>query len=195
MIDSLTQEQQDKFPLYVEKWLKIGLSTKPIDVEKSMYWITRAYKQAGLEPLTEWVVCDSPLDLVLKSNQETRDQVLNQVFRVYDQVKNQVRGRVSQQVIQQVKNQVRDRVHEQVVEQIWLQVRDQVREQVCKQVWTQVCWGNQDAEWLSQYDFFLNELKLQCVKPLMPLIHLTKHCGWWIPYTNTCFISHKPTSK
>lgn len=32
MIKSLTPEQEKKMPLYVKKWVNIGLSTKKVDI-------------------------------------------------------------------------------------------------------------------------------------------------------------------
>jgi len=62
MINKLTEAQRAKFPEFVEKWLKIGLSTEPIDFEKAKKAVRLAYKCGGLEPPTEIIYCASPMD-------------------------------------------------------------------------------------------------------------------------------------
>ncbi len=48
-IDKLTPEQEARFPEFVERWTKIGLSTAPCDFEKAKAAAKRIYKDAGLE--------------------------------------------------------------------------------------------------------------------------------------------------
>ncbi len=182
MITNLTSSQKAQIEPYKQKWIKIGLSTEPCNVERSKHWIREAYKVAGFKPPTKWVLCDSPLSCA-------QAQVRNQVS---DQVWNQVRNQVYNQVKSQVWGQVWDQVRDQVRDQVWDQVVYQVRDQVWNQVRNQVAYGAHDAHWLSIYDYYLKILKLDCVKPLVPLINLAKHCGWWAPYENICFMQHKP---
>ncbi len=204
MITSLTSSQKVQLELYAQKWVKIGFSTEPCNVERSKYWIRETYKIAKLKSPTKWAVFDSPLSCAgaqVKINYKTAvsiqvsHQVWNQVYtqvenHVLNQVAAQVWFQVGEQVRDQVCNQVREQVQEQVQEQV--RVREQVREPVRQQVWEQI-YGAHEAHWLSYYDYYLKVLKLDCVKPLVPLINLAKHCGWWAPYENVCFIQHRPT--
>lgn len=48
-IMSLTHEQQESIPEFVEKWIGIGLSTDPIDTDKVIPLIRKLYALAGLE--------------------------------------------------------------------------------------------------------------------------------------------------
>lgn len=56
-----------------------------------------------------------------------------------------------------------------------------------------ICFGNHDAPWLAFYDFMLNVVGLECVKPLVPLMEIGKRCNWWIPMTETCLVSWRPS--
>ena len=64
MIESLTEEQKAKFPEYVDKWLKIGLSTEPLNLENCKKYASIAYENAGLPAPTEFYTADSPMDAI-----------------------------------------------------------------------------------------------------------------------------------
>jgi hypothetical protein len=75
------------------------------------------------------------------------------------------------------------------------QVRDQVGNQVGNQVWDQVnkCgYGLHDANWLGFYEYFKNEVMLNCTQKLEPLMRLAEHSGWWWPFENTVIFTEKP---
>src|SRR3990167_1048783 len=64
MITELTTEQKSRFPEFVEKWTKIGLSTEPADRANAEKGIQLIYQQANLkDPKIVW--CSSPLVSVL----------------------------------------------------------------------------------------------------------------------------------
>ena len=52
-------------------------------------------------------------------------------------------------------------------------------------------YGNQDADWLSFYDFFKEDLS-DTVKRLEPLINLAKHCSWYWPFDKCCLLVERP---
>jgi len=60
-IDKLTKEQIAAFPKYREKWIKIGLSTKPIDFEKAKEAVIRVYQEVNLTPPGEFHYACSPI--------------------------------------------------------------------------------------------------------------------------------------
>ena len=58
MITSLTPEQKSLFPVYVKKWIDIGLSTKPADRPRAEKAIAGLYRLANLkEPRVIWLPC------------------------------------------------------------------------------------------------------------------------------------------
>ncbi len=189
MIESLTSQQEAKLPTYAQKWLRIGLSTEPCNVPQSKRWINKAYKNVGLEPPKKYKLFDSPLSCAeYQIEANLSDSVMDSVYdQVWHQVGNQVRSQISGQVGTQVYNQI----WKQVWKQVWNQLYDKVLDQVGNQV-SNLVYGNHDAHWLGYYEFFLKELKLDCVKPLTPFINLAQHCGGWAPYKDICLIQHRP---
>lgn len=59
MINKLTDKQKAKLPEYVDKFLKIGMSTEPMDVKKAKDAITRSYAYMNLAP-PKFIIADSP---------------------------------------------------------------------------------------------------------------------------------------
>ena len=62
MITSLTKEQRELLPVYRDKWMRIGLSTEPCDVEKAKIAVSDAYRMAGLEPPKIWLHARCPIE-------------------------------------------------------------------------------------------------------------------------------------
>lgn len=63
-IKTLTKEQIGRFGEYVEKWLDIGLSTLPVDLENAKIAVCLAYRNADMKEPTQFYVTDSPLDAI-----------------------------------------------------------------------------------------------------------------------------------
>jgi len=53
-------------------------------------------------------------------------------------------------------------------------------------------YGAHDANWLSFYDYMLNELGIEECKELVPLMELATVSGWWWPYEGLCVLSELP---
>ena len=64
MIESLTQEQIDKFEDYVDRWTAIGLTTGPVDLEKAIEAAKLSYRIAKLPEPKNYYVAKSPKDAV-----------------------------------------------------------------------------------------------------------------------------------
>jgi len=156
MVEYLTQKQISKFPEYVDKWVKIGLSTERISFDQVKRIVNNLYKEIlGYNENPIIILMDSPISAwyatlfcnhIFNNNDQVWNQVENQVMnqvlnQVRNQVENQVENQVRDQVRNQVWNQVENQVRNQVRNQVWNQVWNQVRNQVWYQVWNQV--GNQ----------------------------------------------------
>jgi hypothetical protein len=63
-ITSLTPEQLDRFPEFVERWTQIGLCTTPADRVKAEQAIELMYKVEGLKPPKQIVWYNSPLSMI-----------------------------------------------------------------------------------------------------------------------------------
>jgi hypothetical protein len=123
-IDKLTKEQEDLLLVYRDKWLAIGLDTRPANREAAEEGIELAYKVAGLKrPNIVW--CLSPL-----SSGITRFCV----FKIIDLLKNKKKVSVSDSVRDSVWDSVRasisDSVRDSVRDSIWDSVRDSINDRV-----------------------------------------------------------------
>ena len=63
-IEKLTAEQEAMMPVYRDEWLKIGLSTEPLDFEKAKAAMIQSYELAGLKAPDKFLVADSPMDAI-----------------------------------------------------------------------------------------------------------------------------------
>jgi len=167
-IESLTQEQIDTFPHYVKKWLDIGLSTTECDVESSKLAIVKAYEVADLPPPEYFIgPVNHPIEMsfaesILKEFLDNRTK-----FRDNDHL--------NEMVMEEVQNRV-ERM--QMGEKINIDNSGQI-------------YGCHEF-WLSFYNFFQEQCKLDICNKLQGLMDLSKVCGWWTPMENIAILSHKP---
>jgi hypothetical protein len=64
IIQSLTKEQESQFPVYVDRWLKVGLATERMDRDKAIEAAKKAYRLAGLKEPTQFYFTKSPRDAI-----------------------------------------------------------------------------------------------------------------------------------
>lgn len=64
IIESLTTEQINAIPNFVEKCFDIGLSTEPVNFEQAKITVCKAYRLAGLQEPTNFHVVDSPISAI-----------------------------------------------------------------------------------------------------------------------------------
>lgn len=97
-IETLTKEQQDKFPYYREKWLAIGKSCEPADFEECKKYARLAYEAAGLTCPETFYLVDSPiaaieLDVKLHQNENNNGENAADIPKLVDQaISNQIYG-------------------------------------------------------------------------------------------------------
>ena len=120
------------------------------------------------------------------------DQVRNQVgAQVWDQVLGQAKTHVGSRIRNQVCARVGTRIWDQVGNRILNPVADQVLDRVRSQI-SDFCFGQHEADPLGVYEFFLQECGFTVCEKLLPLIHIAKHCGWWLPYREAVIVSERP---
>ena len=61
-IERLTPDQQSRLKEFERKWMRIGLSTEPCDVEKAKIAVSDAYRNVGLEPPKIWLHARCPIE-------------------------------------------------------------------------------------------------------------------------------------
>src|SRR3990167_2063431 len=136
-IESLTPEQVAKFPAYVEKWLKVGLSTAPCDRAKAEASIVASYRVANISWPKDILWVESPLGCVcavilLKNLRASVGASVGASVRasVWDSVGASVRASVGASVWDSVGNSVEASVEDSVEASVEASVWDSVRASV-----------------------------------------------------------------
>jgi hypothetical protein len=154
-IESLTVEQESRFPEFVEKWTQIGLSSDPADRPRAEKAVRETYARAGLAAPARIVWCGSPLSLGL-----TRAMVLDKTTgevvdaRVSDDIPNSVwagiktsiaessdvipgysfKTHTESNVLMSVQGRVRARVSVSVLDRVWTNVKDSIWDNIADSV-------------------------------------------------------------
>lgn len=85
--NDLTDEQKALFPVYRDKWIAIGKSCEPCDLEKSKHYARLAYSAAGLVCPEVFYLVDSPLaaaELEAKLQNKKTLSISNQAFGYHE---------------------------------------------------------------------------------------------------------------
>lgn len=203
-IEKLTKAQIDRFPEFVEKWTKIGLSTDPADRKRAEAGILKAYRLAGLPNPQKIIWTTSPLVngtiAILKKGASVRTSVWASVRdsiwaivgdNVGDSVGASVWAIVRENVRDSVWDNVWDNVGASVVASVWDSVGASVGDSVRASVGNSV-YGSHEAGWLSFYNYFdeVCGLRKETAK-LDGLIEISKSANWLLPYQDICFISER----
>ena len=169
MITSLTKEQRELLPVYRDKWMRIGLSTEPCDVEKAKIAVSDAYRMAGLEPPKIWLHARCPIEagLMVAFLRQMLDELKKHPGEcpklgasvwdsVWASVGASVRASVRDSVGDSVWDSVWASVWASVRASVWASVRDSVRASVWDSVWDSV-WASVgdsvgDSVWASVRD-------------------------------------------
>ena len=199
-VESLTDKQIAKFPLYITKWKGIGLCTRPADRAMAERGIRYAYLAAKLQPPKKIVWTTSPLVSGL-----VRSLLFDEKFM--EKIGKNVRQSVEQSVWQSVEQSVEQSVGQSVEQSVWQSVWQSVRQSVWQSVWQSVeqsvgqsvrqsvyesGYGQHDANWIGFYDYFRKECNLiDETEPLMGLTLITNAAGWYLPHEHICWISER----
>lgn len=65
IITELTKEQTDLFPVYVDKWTKIGMNNEPCNIPEAVAAVKQCYEDAGLKCPDSYFVFESPMQAAL----------------------------------------------------------------------------------------------------------------------------------
>jgi len=195
-IEELTAEQKAACPLYVEKWISIGLSTTPTDLEKSKHWITVIHQERNKPVPQYWLFIHSPVRAVHAAfmvnalgdfNDDYQDTELYSDTQTWKFVFDNVYEQLSKQFTDLTWN---DQTKARMLSFLSKAYLDKSS---FPQYYDHFCFGAQEAASLSFYDYFIEECDLHVAKPMSPYIELAKHCGWWAPYENLVIIQDKPS--
>lgn len=163
METELTQEQIDKCPLYVKKWVDIGLSTEPVDRELAEKAINQMYECGKVDKPKKIVWFKSPLSMYIGIHEVMQTRKLNW-DTLYDRVKdiNVINDPSYKDAIGGYLNETVYGNHEAG----WLSFYDFF-----------------ETEFPEKYKF----------DNLVGLNALSKTCGWVFPRVDVCFASERHT--
>ena len=125
MIKSLTHGQEELLTVYREKWLKISLSTEPLNLEMAKKAIIKCYTIAGLKPPTQFYTSQSPIS-ALKT---VVDIGLPYEDLVCVKVRNIIKNKIATQIVRQLSNKVQTQAFESW-DPVWGQVQGEVWSQI-----------------------------------------------------------------
>jgi len=151
-VKSLTPEQTARFPEFVEKWTKLGLSTQPANRELAEEGVRKAYEIAGLKP-PKIVWTQSPFGnaltrhIVQNLTKEDFEKLSIQPIQVGASVRASVRDSVWASVRDSVGDSVWASVRASVRASVWASVRDSVWDSVRASVWDSVWDSVRDSVW------------------------------------------------
>lgn len=156
-------------PRYVERWTRIGLSTAPSNRPAAEECLVRAYAQAKLKPpVFKWFgsPLSAALDMAVALLREHPTLGPLHVGDSDDAVKSHLAGEGDTARF----------------------IKDSIQDSLSKSGY-----GCHDASWLAFHCFMREVLGLRKeTEPLVPLMDLAEHTGWYIPYENICWMSERP---
>jgi len=192
-IESLSELEISRLPEYRDKWLSIGLSTEAGNKGRAQELAIQAYHKAGVAPPNAFLWLQSPYvgavaaAIIAALDAKPEDIPITAVFMPII---------VADDSFEAVFDQAQEKIAEwadtfgkgkQVREMRASDIKSEASSQLSK------CgYGLHDASWLSFYDFFLIEKKLECCERLRPLINLARDSGWWWPFEGVAVMTEKP---
>jgi len=200
MITGLTEEQKSRFPEFVDKWIKIGLSTEPADRPKSEECIKHLYKLAELEePKIVWAPC--PLSGALTAsvlfNLKKFSTDLPVRSAVYSAIYSAVDSVVYSAVYSAVDSVVRSAVYSAVYSAVDLAVYSAVYSVVRSAVYSAVdsavdlaYWGGSLwAAYTAWTDYFSLVLKINIDRTYLDLV---QSCGVLYTFRKLVVMTERP---
>ena len=187
VITSLTPEQKALFPIYVKKWIGIGLSTKPADRSRAEKAIAGLYRLAKLkEPRIIWLPC--PISAALSAVCYAviiQHRLVAKDGLVGSAVRNVVRTAVGSAV----RNAVDSAVDSAVRNAVGSAVRNAVRNAVDSAGYAYFGGSISDAGYSSWADYF-NEVCAVTIN--RDFLEMTESAGFYWTFDGICFVSERP---
>jgi hypothetical protein len=206
-IESLTVEQEARFPDFVEKWTQIALSTEPADRPRAEAAIGGMYRQAGLAAPKKIVWCGSPHSLLMMRDKKlmnsmgdcvteaVRDHLIRLVNDgIRDNVSAGVRDLISANLSAKIRQQSQN-ISTNVLHCIMDSVRDGLLDggdPGSLDGFARALSGQDLAARLATYRYHYEVLQQTAqTECLSGLWELAQSAGWAIPHQNVCWVSER----
>ena len=181
LITKLTKAQEARFPEFVQKWTKIGLSTQPADRIRSERAISGLYELAKLKPpRVIWLPC--PISGALAA-------------LVYTQVRGHLRGERSEpRVRSAVRSAVGSAVDSAVDSAVYSAAQETYRitdalRAAMREAGLAYFWAQFGAGYSAWADFFSEVMGVSVDRNYLDL---TESCGFYWTLDDVCFAVERP---
>ena len=183
MLEKLTQEQKDAMPAYAQKWIEIGLSTEPADIERFTVAAKKCYEFADLEWHDNVILVSSPVVMAFAAPIAA---VILAKFKG-----SAVRGAVYDIVNSAVNSAVGGAVYDIVNSAV-----DGAVSGTVKNRWTSYLGGNMWAGWHAWRLFFHDVCGLELPGDIWDRAEanaeIAKSVGWWWPHRDFIMVCDRP---
>jgi len=189
MTSLLTEDQLAKLDRYRDEFRAHCLSTDPVDRAKAESIIDDVYAAGGLAPPATKIWAQSPLAGVkiaanIKNDESTRYKIYNPAWSTaYNQIDPNVWSIISERT-KSIDNS-----------RFYLNIREGLGV-VPDEFWPKLpvaIPGSHWAGWMAPFAFLHNETDMACAEPMLPLVELTKNCGWLWAYKDCVIMTERPT--
>lgn len=198
MLTELTSEMKAAIPAWNKKWIKIGHSTEPIDMEKAIDAIKLEYEVANIKPppRERFVYCSNPLVLVLANSIGTL--VYNADRRNLKEKPEKERLFHNKGVDQELRKVVSQATSIDVTApgdmERYLECHHDYTSEISS-TWDQTIGGNLWC-WYPAWRMFFLEVcgveELRECKALHARVQTSLNCGWWSPHTHFALVCDRP---
>ncbi|WP_424530280.1 DUF6745 domain-containing protein [Sphaerisporangium viridialbum] len=198
---TLTVEHEALVAAVGDQWLRVGISTAPVDRDRAEEAVRGVYRAVGLEPPRRMVWAGSPLGAF--SAAAPSRPIDPDRFPFEDRLRADVEQRLLARLGAGLWDRLRGQLRSLLWDQLWNRLRGQLRGQVlgrlrdrissepCFYVWGALgVWG--DAYWIALYTCALRVALLDADERLDALAEVTRLVGWWFPLDGTAVLCERP---
>ena len=178
-----------------QRWMEVGLSTEPMDVDRCKEGISSAYREVGLDPPSEWVVLGSPhAGMMEEDKKESRRKDIKAKWdRLWVKVRDDVHRRSMEQPGEDL-YVMEEKFREMLDTPIRVRIRDQLqavlRERGPRNSFP--FYGQHEAYWLAYVEFLAEAFDSRLKESLNGLILQSQNGGWWWSFPDKAIITDRP---
>lgn len=185
MITSLTDEQKSRFKEFVDKWIKIGLSTEPADRPRAEKAIKGLYALAKLdEPKIVWLPC--PISAMLSA---ITFSMAKSNVKIDTQIKRAVEAAVKDTVTPEVRQNIQAAVRSALDQSS--DITPQTNSSSARNAGYSYFGGSMWNAGYSAWADYFNEV---CgIKIDRNFLDATESCGFYWTLSGICFASERPS--
>lgn len=183
IIDHIPKDLEDRFPEFVDKWMKVGLCTDRIDPIKAIVAVNKSYECAQISKPKYIFVCSSPYPgcaithFMEEKNSPEPFAKYATALKLEDGEKGQKCFTVSKEEFEKFKKK---------------ELKNKNMDDILRKQMSCCIYGSLEGSWLSFYDVF-SELIDEIKEKIEGLIDLANNCGFVWTYEDVAVICDRPT--